>query len=137
MAKSITDKQMEAITACMNDEVREKIAFKFSPCENEVFLRKYSEEVPEFIETLKDEFGIEFDADWNLMRNASRESEIEYGEPTKYDLVQEHSKIGRFGDTFRASYRWIPDDLKEELTPEQLGKLTDAFYECYGAGKNA
>lgn len=137
MAKSITDKQMEAITACMDDEVRERIAFKFSPCENEVFLRKYSEEVPEFIETLKDEFGIEFDADWNLMRNASRENEIEYGVPTKYDLVQEHSKIGRFGDTFRESYKWIPDELKEELTPEQLGKLTDAFYECYGAGKNA
>lgn len=137
MAKSITDKQMEAITACMNDEVREQIAFKFSPCENEVFLRKYCEEVPEFADTLEDEFGIEFDENWNLMKNESRENEIEYGEPTKYDLVQEHSKIGMFGDTFRASYKWIPDDLKEELTPEQLGKLTDAFYECYGAGKNA
>ena len=24
----------------------------------------------------------------------------------------------------------------EELTPEQLGALTEAFYKCYGAGKN-
>lgn len=29
-----------------------------------------------------------------------------------------------------------PDELKEELTPEQLGALTEAFYKCYGAGKN-
>lgn len=29
------------------------------------------------------------------------------------------------------------EELKEELTPEQLGKLVDSFYECYGAGKNA
>lgn len=29
------------------------------------------------------------------------------------------------------------EKLIEELTPEQLGKLVDSFYECYGAGKNA
>lgn len=23
-----------------------------------------------------------------------------------------------------------------EITPDQLGRLTDAFYECYGEGKN-
>ena len=30
----------------------------------------------------------------------------------------------------------LPDELKEELTPEHLGALTEAFYNCYGAGKN-
>ena len=35
-------------------------------------------------------------------------------------------------ETFRACYKWIPDDMKEDLTPDQLGRLTDQFYECYG-----
>lgn len=61
----------------------------------------------------------------------------ELGEMYKLEQIKKASKIGSFGDTFRESYKWIPDELKEELTPEQLGKLTDAFYECYGAGKNA
>lgn len=61
----------------------------------------------------------------------------ELGDMYKLEMVKRSSKIGRNSDTFRESYKWIPDDLKEELTPEQLGKLVDAFYECYGAGKNA
>lgn len=61
----------------------------------------------------------------------------ELGEMYKLEQVEKASKIGKYGETFRQSYKWIPDDLKEELTPEQLGKLTDRFYECYGAGKNA
>lgn len=61
----------------------------------------------------------------------------ELGEMYKLEMVKRSSKIGRNSDTFRESYKWIPDELKEELTPEQLGKLVDAFYECYGAGKNA
>lgn len=61
----------------------------------------------------------------------------ELGEMYKLEMVKRASKIGTCGDTFRESYKWIPDDLKEELTPEQLGKLVDQFYECYGAGKNA
>ena len=60
----------------------------------------------------------------------------ELGEMYKLEQIKKASKIGNFGDTFRESYKWIPEDLKEKLTPEQLGKLTDAFYECYGAGKN-
>lgn len=52
-------------------------------------------------------------------------------------MIKRSSKIGNNSDTFRESYKWIPDDLKEELAPEQLGRLTDAFCECYGAGKNA
>lgn len=135
-ANEITQDQMNVIATYMDDEVREQISFKFAPCANEFFLRKYCEEVPEFADILEDEFGIEFDENWNLVKNESRENEIEYGEPTKYDLVQKYSKIGSFGNTFRASYKWIPEELEEELTAEQLAKLTDAFYDCYGAGKN-
>lgn len=61
----------------------------------------------------------------------------ELGEMYKLEMVKRSSKIGQNSDTFRESYKWIPDDLKEELTPQQLGKLVDAFHECYGAGKNA
>lgn len=61
----------------------------------------------------------------------------ELGDMYKLEMVKRSSRIGRNGDTFRESYKWIPDDLKEELTPEQLGKLVDSFYECYAAGKNA
>ena len=61
----------------------------------------------------------------------------ELGEMYKLEMVKKSSKIGRNNDTFRESYKWIPEELKEELTPEQLGKLVDRFYECYGAGKDA
>lgn len=61
----------------------------------------------------------------------------ELGEMYKLEQVKGASKIGRFDDTFWKSYEWIPQDLREELTPEQLGRLTDAFYKCYGAGKNS
>ena len=73
-------------------------------------------------------------------REAVKSGEItteELGEMYKLEQVKKASKIGNNGDTFRESYKWIPDDLKEQLTPEQLGKLADSFYECYGAGKNA
>lgn len=61
----------------------------------------------------------------------------ELGDMYKLEMVKRSSKIGCNSDTFRESYKWIPEELKEELTPEQLGKLVDTFYECYGAGKNA
>jgi hypothetical protein len=73
-------------------------------------------------------------------REAVKAGEItieELGDMYKLEMVKKASKIGRNSDTFRESYKWIPEELKEELTPEQLGKLVDAFYECYGAGKNA
>nr|DAG34857.1 MAG TPA: Protein of unknown function (DUF3887) [Caudoviricetes sp.] len=73
-------------------------------------------------------------------REAVKAGEItleELGEMYKLEIVKKASKIGRSSDTFRESYKWIPDELKEQLTPEQLGKLVDSFYECYGAGKNA
>lgn len=59
----------------------------------------------------------------------------ELGEIYKLDLIKKSSKIGNMEDTFRESYKWIPEDLKEQLAPEQLGKLVDNFYSCYSAGK--
>lgn len=73
-------------------------------------------------------------------REAVKAGEItleELGQMYKLEQVKKCSKIGSCGDTFQQSYGWIPEDLREELTPEQLGRLTDAFYKCYGAGKNA
>lgn len=61
----------------------------------------------------------------------------ELGQMYKLRQIEKASKIGSMGDTFRESYKWIPEELKEELASEQLGKLVDSFYECYGAGKNA
>lgn len=61
----------------------------------------------------------------------------ELGQMYKLDQVEKASKIGKYGETFRQSYKWVPEELREELTPEQLGKLVDQFYNCYSAGKNA
>ena len=60
----------------------------------------------------------------------------ELGEIYKLHKVIEACKIVTCADSFYNSYEWIPNELKEELTPEQLGALTEAFYKCYGAGKN-
>lgn len=73
-------------------------------------------------------------------REAVKAGEItidELGEMYKLELVRKSAKIGNLEDTFRESYKWIPEDLKEQLTPEQLGKLVDSFYSCYSAGKMA
>ena len=55
---------------------------------------------------------------------------------SKYQKVVSLSKIGRFGDTFRASYKRIPEHLVEKLSAEELAELVDAFYQCYSDGKN-
>ena len=71
-------------------------------------------------------------------REAVKSGEItleELGQMYKLEQVKKSSKIGRCGDTFRVNYDRIPDDLKDQLTPDQLVRLTDAFYECYGEGK--
>ena len=60
----------------------------------------------------------------------------ELGEIYKLEMVKRLSKIGRNGSTFSSCYKWIPDGLKDELSPENLAKLTDCFYNCYSAGKN-
>lgn len=73
-------------------------------------------------------------------REAVKNGEItleELGEMYKLEQVKKACRIGNSPETFRACYKWIPDDMKEDLTPDQLGRLTDRFYECYGAGKNA
>ena len=73
-------------------------------------------------------------------REALKSGEItpeELGQMYKLELIKRSSKIGRFPDTFRESYKWIPEDLQEQLSPEQLASLVDSFHECYGAGKNA
>ena len=72
-------------------------------------------------------------------REAVKSGEItleELGQIYKFEQIKKSSKIGRCGDTFRANYDRIPEDLKDQLTPNQLGRLIDAFYECYGDGKS-
>lgn len=72
-------------------------------------------------------------------RKAVRDGEItteELAKMYKLQKVKEDCTIGTCTDSFNNSYKWVPDELKEELTPEQLGALTEAFYKCYGAGKN-
>lgn len=72
-------------------------------------------------------------------REAVKSGEItteELGEMYKLEQVKKACKIGRFGDTFAANYSRIPDSLKEKLTPQELAELTEAFYKCYGDGKN-
>ena len=72
-------------------------------------------------------------------REAVKSGEItpeELGQMYKFEQVKKNSKIGRCGDTFLENYDRIPEDLKDQLTPDQLGRLIDAFYECYGEGKS-
>src|SRR5574344_773420 len=52
----------------------------------------------------------------------------------KIEQVRKCSECGIFGETFNANYQRIPQELRNELSPEYLGKLVDAFRECYQAG---
>lgn len=58
-------------------------------------------------------------------------------EMDKYEKVVRLSKIGCFGDTFRANYKRIPESLIDKLSAEETAELVDAFYQCYSDGKNA
>lgn len=58
-------------------------------------------------------------------------------EMDKYEKVVRLSRIGCFGDTFRANYKRIPESLIDKLTAEETALLVDAFYQCYSDGKNA
>ena len=69
--------------------------------------------------------------------NAGEISIEELGEMYKLEQVKKACKIGKYHDTFAANYSRIPDSLKEKLTPEELAELVEAFYKCYGDGKNA
>lgn len=55
----------------------------------------------------------------------------------KLEQVKKACKIGDCVETFARNYNRIPDDLKEKLTPQELAELVEAFYKCYGDGKNA
>lgn len=55
----------------------------------------------------------------------------------KIHEIKKISRIGKCSDLFTNCYKWIPENLQEKLSPEELAQLTDVFYECYGAGKNA
>lgn len=50
-------------------------------------------------------------------REAVKSGEItidELGEMYKLELVKKNSKVGNMGDTFRESYKWIPEELKKQ-----------------------
>ena len=64
-------------------------------------------------------------------------TEGELGTMYKLEQVKKVCKFGGFGDTFAVNYDRIPSDLKEKLTPQELAELVEAFYKCYGDGKNA
>ena len=56
---------------------------------------------------------------------------------SKYQKAMRLSKIGGFGDTFRANYARIPESLIDKITAEETAELVDAFYQCYSDGKNS
>lgn len=69
-----------------------------------------------------------------------KEGELSWEEAAslyKIKKVEEKSKIGKFADLFQANYSRIPENLQEELSPENLAALVDAFYTCYGEAKAA
>ena len=49
----------------------------------------------------------------------------ELGEMYKLEQVKRACKIGTCGDTFRTCYNRIPESLKEDLAPAQLGLLVE------------
>ena len=61
----------------------------------------------------------------------------ELGEMYKLEQVKRACKIGTCGDTFRTCYNRIPESLKEDLAPAQLGLLVDSFYNCYSDARNS
>lgn len=72
-------------------------------------------------------------------RKAVRDGDItteELGEMYKLEQVKRACKIGTCGDTFRTCYNRIPESLKEDLAPAQLGLLVDSFYNCYSDAQN-
>lgn len=68
--------------------------------------------------------------------NAGEISMEELGAMYKLEQVKKACSIGRYADTFLVNYRRIPDSVKEKLSPQELAELVEAFYKCYGDGKN-
>ena len=69
--------------------------------------------------------------------NAGEISMEELGAMYKLEQVKKACSIGRCSDTFRSNYSRIPENLKEKLSTQELADLVEAFYKCYGDGKNA
>ena len=82
------------------------------------------------------ELGLDRDKEGREALRAGMFTDVEIGGMYKLLPVNKSCKIGSCGDTFAANFKRIPEDLKEELTPAQLGSLVDAFYQCYGDGKS-
>lgn len=61
----------------------------------------------------------------------------ELGEMYKLEQVKRACKIGTCGYTFRTCYNRIPESLKEDLAPAQLGLLVDSFCNCYSDARNS
>lgn len=53
----------------------------------------------------------------------------------KLDMVKKSSKIGNMPDAFSENFCRIPEGLFDKLTPNELGSLVDAFYQCYSSRK--
>ena len=83
------------------------------------------------------ELGLDRDREGREALKNGYFTDNEIADMYKLQKTKEACKIGSCGDTFRANYGRIPDSLKEKLSPQELAELTEAFYECYGDGKNA
>lgn len=57
----LTQELMNVIASYMNDEIREDLHFRLTPCEPDLFLREYVKRDPEFEKLLYNEFGIEME----------------------------------------------------------------------------
>lgn len=55
----------------------------------------------------------------------------ELGKMYKLHLVKKNSIVGKYGDTFQINFKRIPEGIADKLSPEELGALVDAFYQCY------
>lgn len=55
----------------------------------------------------------------------------------KYLRVQQASRVGSLGDTFRRNLDRIPEGILKKLNAQDIALLIDQFYECYDAGKQA
>lgn len=55
----IDNKMMEILQLFMDDEIREECHFKYAPCSNEYFIKKYMEKDTEFERLVVEECGID------------------------------------------------------------------------------
>jgi hypothetical protein len=80
--KQITNNEMEAITALMDDDVREMVHNAIAPCSNEEFLKAYCGIKPSFEDVLKSEFNIEleetFDYEKEMLHKRCDELQVKY-----------------------------------------------------------